>query len=392
MPFTPLTFQQLQAIFATQYSAQATIPANTNSGSTLGAMANAGALMILNVQQELIYVDDVARAATSTGSDLDSFWNPFNLIRYGQASSSGTVTMSSASPVSMGQIVIPVGGIVSTSGGLQFNIQADPTNTTGFFSTTFNGYIISGGASSANVLVTCATGGAVGNVSSGQITQVYNGAGLPVISGISIVTNANPFINGTSSETDVEYLARCTTTISTGVVGTPNALIGAVLAVQPGLTYSFGDGLNISGASSNATVTVVVNAANTGVVAPSSLITAVQAALNAARSAGITVQAIGPALTTVSVSATVHCAVGTNTTTLTMNLVGAVQSYINGIGLNPNGGTTEADYFSIGAALLAVTGVTKIDSLLINSGTTDIVAAFGHQLVAGSATFTISAP
>jgi Baseplate J-like protein len=394
MSISSLTFSQLQSLFFTQYSAVANTPANTNPGSTCWALGNAAALLAMNIQNELQYVQKVARLSTSVSTtpgvnsaNVDTFVNPFGMQRIAATYASGSVTMTTPS-VATAQITIPVGGIVSSGSGVTFVVIADPNNAN-------YGYPINVGSSSTIVTVQCVIAGSAGNVQAGQINSVANSVSSPPIVGISSVTNAGAFTNGQNAEADTALQTRFFTAQSTGVVATDNALVAALLAVFPGtnpgipgLIYSLGDGVNAAGSATVATVSVYVNYYNTGTATPSPLVTSVQNALNAVKPAGIAVTAYGPSIVPVNVSAIIHIPSGLNTTTVINACQAAYISYINKIGLNPLGGSTAANYYSIAAALLGVANVSKIDNLL--TGINSLAPVYGTSTGANVTTLTDS--
>lgn len=385
---TTLTFAQFQQLFATQYSAVAAIPANTNPGSTLGAIANADAILALNVQGELIYINGISRLATSFGADVDSFVNPFNVFRIQSGPSAGAVTCSTPS-VATAQVVVPVGGIFSTANGLLFQIVADPTNSTTFFNAGLNGYVIAIGTSSCNVLVVCLTPGSIGNVQAGQISQIFGTSTTPSLAGISSVSNAAAFTSGIDVETDAALKTRFALLMSTGPVATANAFAAAILAVQAGLTYTIGDAVTNLNVAAPGFVSVFVNVNGSGVAAPGSLITAVQNSLvNNVKAAGITVNTYGPTLVAVTAAANLKIAAGFTAATVVAAALANLQTYLNGIGLDPKGAPTLAEISESYVVLRTTPGVANVTGLQLNSGTVDVAAAFGNQIIAGSITLT----
>lgn len=393
MALPTFTLEAFQSIFFGQYSAVANTPANTNNGSTVWSLGNAHALLALNSQQQAQYLDAISRLATSTGADCDSFVNPFGVTRIGATYATGQVTLTAPSPAQQ-QIVIPVGGQVATEGGIVFTVIADTTN--GAYNASLNGYPITVGNTSVSATVQCNIAGTTGNVQANQITQLYNTPASPPITGISTVTNTSAFTTARNAETDAQLIVRFAKAMSTGVVGTDNAIAAAILGVQPGLTYSIGDGVNQSGTTTACTVSVYVNILGTSTTAPASLVSAVQTALQAVKSGGIVLTTYAPTMSLVNVSATLHMP----TTVVSSSAVvsacsSALTSYLNSIGLNPSGGSTEVDYLAVGALLLntlLANGGTKVDSLLVNSGTSDVTATFGNQLATGTLTLTVAQP
>jgi uncharacterized phage protein gp47/JayE len=391
-----MTFEAFQSLYFTQYSAVANVPANTNQGSSVWAIGNATSLLALNVQQEIEFVDAISRLATSASTvpgvnspDVDSFCLPFGIVRIGAKAATGGVLCSTPSAVTQ-PVLVPVGGVVATQGGLQFTVIADTSNAA--YSPSQNGYPIAIGNSSVTVTVQCSVAGSVGNVQPGTINQIFNASIAPPITGIQSVTNPLAFTSGADTETDQEMIARFTQAESTGPVATDNALNAAVLAVQPGITYSNGDGVNAAGTPTVATVTMMIGLLGTTAAAPASLITACQSALNTVRSAGVTVTALPATVSPVNVSATVHVPIGSNTTNVNAAMVSAYNAYANNIPMSPTGGTSELDFFATACILSNVPSVTKIDSLLLNGGTADVVAPFGNRIVNGTNSFSFVAP
>lgn len=387
MPITVYTQPQLKAILATSYAAKAKIPANTDPGSSLGSFMDADTILLLNVQNQILTAQAISRLASSKGADVDSFVNPFGVFRIGSSPSSGGVTLTAPSPVGS-TLVIPVNGVLQTTSGLLFLIVADLSNPD--FSAPDNGYLITAGNTSCIVTVVCETSGSVGNVAIGQISQPYNGSGIPIISGITGISNADAFEDGIDQENDPQLKIRFTFLVSTGRVATGNAIIGSAMSVQAGLTVSYGNRKNADGSLHTAFFTLVVNALGQSTGPGEPLIDAVTSAVDLVDSAGISFLVVGPTLIPVNGAATikVDTANGFDPTVVVPAVTAAYVNYLNNIGMDVNGGTTEVDLFSVGCVLLDVPGVKKIDGLTLNSGTADIVAPFANQLVAGSQSFT----
>lgn len=400
MSLPTLTLDELQSLFFTQYSAVASVPANTNPGSTCWAIGNAPSLLALNIQQELEYTQGISRLATSVSTvpgvnspNVDTFVDPFfPNFRITATYAQGGVTLTAPS-VATAQIVIPVGGQVSTTSGIIFTVIADVDNTN--YSATLNGYPINIGSTSTIVTVQCSIAGTAGDVQPGQIDSLANSIGAPTIVGITGVSNALAFDTGENAEADTSVQTRFATKMSTGIVATDNALIAALLAVYPstelnapGLTYSCGDGLNSSGAATAAVMSFYVNYYGSGIAAPSALLNSVQAALSNVRSGGIIVTAYGPTIVPVNVSATIHVPSGLNATTVVTACQNAYQIYVNNLGLNPSGGSTALNFFTVASILLAITNVSKIDTLLIGKNTITPIA--GTSTGTGATTLTDS--
>jgi hypothetical protein len=397
-----LEFDEARQLAAVEYASQATIPAATDEGSSFGSVFDAFSLLTIEQQQQQIYNAAIARLYTippnadgTPNPDVDSFVQPFGFKRITPIASTGVVQFVASSPVSNPNgLLVPFGAIVTTSSvagapaGLQFTVIAGTGDNPAL-----GGYVIPYGQTTVNANVQCSTGGTIGNVQAGQIANLYGGPGAVSVTGISSVSNAAAFTNGSPYETDAQLMVRFTLGESTGPVATVNALAAAVLSVQAGLTYAIGDGLNAAGAATAATVTIPVNVIGQSSAPSGALIALVQAALNLARSAGVTVTAIAPTINAVPASVTAHVATGANTTAIAAALTTAFDTYVNAIGLNPAGNPVTLSYFAVAVILQAVAGVNRIDSLLINGATADITAAtFATQIVAGTLTISFVEP
>lgn len=389
MAITTYTRAQLKAVLAIQYASQAAMAANTDAGSSLGSVFDADSMMALLIQAQAIYAQALSRVETSEGADVDSFWEPFNITRIGASASQGGWTLTTPSPVVGPDLIVPVGGVGSTETGLLFTIIADDSNPN--YSSADNGYPIAAGESSVIATVECQTTGIIGNVLAGTITQIYAGAGIPVISGISTVTNAAAFTNGLDRESDAQFNTRGTLLVSTGTVATKNAILGAASSVEAGLTLSFGDRKNADGTLHTAYFTLVVNLLGQAAGPGATLISAVDSAVSFVRGGGISYQVIGPTLVPVNGAGTITLISPLPSGLTPQSVQEAVTAMyiatINAIGLDVNGGSTEADYLNVGAALIGVEGVKKIDGFTMNSGTADVTAAFAEQLVNGTTNF-----
>src|ERR1700730_18041741 len=102
MSFIPLGWSQIQQGEVADYNAAAlaagSIPAYTGPGGALGPIFNAVALLGLQLQAEILYVQSLTRLASSVGNDVDTFVLPFNFLRIGAVASTGNVVFGTLSP------------------------------------------------------------------------------------------------------------------------------------------------------------------------------------------------------------------------------------------------------------------------------------------------------
>lgn len=397
--FTPLTGQQLLNAIIQAYDSEATTPANTGVGSTLGAIFEAAVLLALQLQQQVTYLFDVSRLASSAGPDVDSFVNPFGVYRNGPTASSGAVTFTYGAAV-LQPVTILVGTFVSTVSGVLFEVIADPTNAD--YNSGANGYVIQTGQTSTSTTVQCTQTGIVGNVLANTITQPYSGGGPPV-PGNPAITNPAAFTSAQASESDQALKVRFAQYISGGGEGTVNSIVAEVQAIQAGLTYSFGDQVKstLNGntwdfqSGQPGYFTIVVDIAG----APGTITTAeianIQGNPNGGsqsgimfgyRSAGISYNVVPPVLLPVNIFGNLVIAPGYNGPSVVAAATSAATSFVNNIGLNPYGNPTVCGLFALGAALLAVPGVQDLTGLTLNGNVNDVQAPFGREFTIGTIT------
>ena len=175
-------FTTLVRNMVTAVQAGANTLINLNVGSVLRAILEAVAGVILWLQGLIIYTLTLTRAATSVGSDLDSWMADYGLIRISAVAASGQVTFSRFTNTT--QAIIPVGAVVQTADGSQsFTVIADTTNSA--YNATLGGFVVAASVSSLAVTVTAVNAGSQGNVGAATITSISN-----AISGIDTVSNA----------------------------------------------------------------------------------------------------------------------------------------------------------------------------------------------------------
>ncbi len=181
------------------------------------------------------------------------------------------------------------------------------------------------------------------------------------------------------------------------------AFIGQVTGVGTGaLTITnvvtlVGSGTLASGATllfvgPTALFTIVVNVLGQSSGPSSVLIAAVDAAVQKVRPAGTVFSVIAPTLVIVNGVVTVHVASNANQNVISAALTAAYDAFLNNIGLDPAGDPTVCSYFDVAMTLREIAGVNRVDGLTLNSGTSDITAAFGNQIVAGTLTITFASP
>jgi hypothetical protein len=256
-------------------------------------------------------------------------------------------------------------------------------------------------------------------VSSGHVAtnNAYAAAILGVQENLTYSIADQTFVNGTGTAPTTTTTASVTqptvgTTVDVAVADDTQHPVGSYVLVYDGTHVMYGvitavgtssytienlasivSGTIASGATvlfvgGPAFFTVVVNVLGQSSGPSANLLTLVQEAIDAVRTAGILRAVIGPTLVDVNAVATIDVASGYDSAAVIAACQAAYDAYVNNIGLDPAGGTTDCSYGRVYAVLLAVAGVTNVTGLTLNGATTDISAGFAQQLVAGTATFT----
>jgi uncharacterized phage protein gp47/JayE len=369
--FQLLTFTTLVQRFAASVQASASASLDFTVGSILRAIAEANASAALWVQWLIVLLAGKIRAATSQGTDLDSWMADFGLIRLPATAATGTVTFSRFTAST--SAFIPVLTQVKTAdGSTSFQVIADTTQT--YWSVSLNGYLIPAGVASGNATVQAIPPGATGNVLANQISLISSG-----IAGIDTVNNALALTNGIIAEADGAFRARFQAFMATRARATLAAVAYAISSVQSGLSWTIQE--NTSGGAyqlGNFVVTVDDGSGSP----PSSLLTAIYAAIDAVRPVGTTFAVFGPIEVTVTAGYTITVAPPGVKAAVLAATETAVAAYLSGL---PMGG--DASYFKVSQVIFATDpSIINIGGFTLNGGTSDVVIAPGQVAKAGTIT------
>lgn len=391
--FTPLTRAQFRSILVTQFQNSLTsagilladVP-DTSSGTVMGASFDALSLMAVQQQYQNTLIQTTARLSTipanpdgSPNPDVDSFVAPFGYTRLAGGFASSTTFSLNLNSVSGSPIIIPTGLIFQRGDGVPF-VLVDDTSQPAYNGS--HGYTIPAGQTSRLATATCLQAGTVGNTPANTSWTVYSGPGVPIAPGLGSITNASAITNGTGAESDAALKSRFTLGMQNGKWAVITAIQAAVAGSQIGLTYSYGDHVNQDGSYHAAYFTIVVNIAGSPTTPSGTLITTVSNAVNLVRAGGIEYQVVAPNLVTPTMAGNIAVRAGYSSSAVLAAVQTAVQAYVNNIGLDPNGGTTTLSYAQALADMIAVAGVNPVGTTLsINSGTSDVTAPFGSQIV-----------
>ena len=365
------TFGQIVSNIATATQAACSALMDFTVGSVLRAIAQATASVVLWLQAIILQVLTLTRAATSTGSDLDSWMADYGFTRLSAVAATGQVTF--ARFTSTQQALIPVGATVQTSDGTQnFTVIIDTTNSA--YNATLGGYVIPANTSSVTILVQDTVAGSAGNVQSGTITVITT-----PIPGVDTVTNASAFTNGIDPESDAAMRVRFVAYLASLSKATKTAVGYAISSVQQGLNYTLTENQNYNATTNNGYFYVVVDD-GTG-SPPSGLLTNVGNAIDAVRPLTSTFGVFAPVTTTANIAMTLTTATGYNHASVVTAVSAALTAFINSLTLGQS-----LPYTQIAGIVYDVPGVTNATSILLNSGTSDLTADNKHKIVPGTMT------
>jgi len=257
-----------------QGSARALIDLTT--GSTLRAIIEANASVALWLQWLILQVLSTTRAATSVGTDLDSWVADFALLRLPATSAAVSATFSRITTGTASSI--PVGAQVKTADASQtFNVVADASNPA--FNPTTAAYSLAPAIAAITLPLQAAAPGSIGNIQAGALSLLAT-----AIPGIDAVSNPAPATGGLDAEPDADLRARFANFIDSRSRATPAAIAFAIASLQQGLRHSLTENISPAGAPQPGSFVVTLD---DGTGFPSTaLIAAVAAAVDAVRPVG----------------------------------------------------------------------------------------------------------
>ena len=344
-------------------------------GSVMRALLEASASVALWMQWLILQVLGMTRAATSMGSDLDSWMADFSLVRLPGVSSTGIVVFGR---YTLGvATTVPVGAIVkSTDGLLSFLVVADSSNPAW---NGVSGYVLGPTAATLPLPAEASNPGASGNILGGSIGLL--GSAIP---GIDFVTNPTAFTGGIDAESDSALRSRFQLYINSRSQATLEAVGFAVQTLGQNLRYTILDNVNLLGDVAPGNFCVIVDD-GTGAVADSVILN-VNSVVDNIRPLGSTYSVSRPIILPVTVQMALRVASGSMTPTLVPCIQQSITSWINGL---PIGGTLAMSKLEA-IAHDADASVLSVSSASINQSTADIQAGPGTVIRADAVTITVS--
>ncbi|VTP12708.1 Baseplate J-like protein [Phytobacter ursingii] len=365
--FSDLVTDQVTAI-----QAKSALLVDLTIGSLLRSIVESNSGVVLWLQQLIVNLLVVTRAATCSGTDLDTWFADFGFTREAATYATGNVTYSRFTATNAA--LIPVGSQVTTNDGTQtYNVIADTTNAA--YDATQSGYVVAAGIASVVVPVQASTAGAAGNASAGTVTTIVGS-----ISGIDTVNNANAFANGADAESDDNARTRFRLWIASLSKATLAAIEYAISSVQQGVSYKVVENENYAGTTQYGYFYAVVD---DGSGSPSStFLSSVYSAIDAVRGLTISFNVFGPVVVTANVSMTITTSSGATHSDIVALVHTAITSYLATLTLGQSLPVSKLAALAYDAS----TYVTNVTNIQINSSTADLTATAKQVIRAGTVT------
>jgi len=340
-------------------------------GSVVRAIMEANASVALWLQWLVAQVLSMTRAVTSVGPDLDSFMADYGVSRLPAVAATGYVQFYRQ--FSGYATLISVGTIVRTGDGLSlFAVTADPTNIA--YVASVSGYTLAASTLSVTVPVQAQDVGSAGNLLAGGIQLLSSGIG-----GVDGVTNPAALSGGLDAESDAALRVRFQAFLDSRCCATPLAVGYAIASVQTGLRWNLAENVSVAGGVAPGNFVLTVDDGSGA--PPIALLSNVARAVDLVRPVGTSFYIVPPAAISVSVTATIAIP-PTGLAAASTMVTQAIQAYVAGLGL---GGTLPITRIAQ-LAYDAVSGITNVNSIMINGVSADLTAPANGVLLFSSVT------
>jgi uncharacterized phage protein gp47/JayE len=372
------SFGSIVSNFATAVQGSASTLIDFSVGSILLAIGEAMGGVALWLQGLILQVAALTRAATSSGTDLDSWLAQFGFAREAAVAAITQETFSRYTPTN--SALIPVGANVTSSDGtVTFTTIADTTNTA--YSASQGGYVLPAGQASVNATVQCTVAGTIGNVAAGALNTLGT-----AISGIDYVSNGANVQNGIAAETDPAVRARFILWVAGLGGATLIAVQAAIAGVQQNMSGIIVENTQYNGQTQYGYFTVIANDGSGNLTSTEE--TSVSNAIENVRPLTVTYGVHGPLQQAVTVSMDITVASGYTESDVAPEVQAALIAYINGIETTEEGATLP--YTSLSNPAYATPGVTNVTNMLLNGGTADLTITYAYVFAATTGSVTVN--
>lgn len=339
-------------------------------GSVLRSIAESEAGVALWLQGNILKLLLTTRAATSFGTDLDTWIADYGLLRLGSNAATGFVQFTSFTATSVRYI--PVGAQVRTTDMSQtYNVSIDVTNTS--YDPVNSRYVIASGTASLIVPVVAVVSGSAANALAGTVSIIASN-----VTGVDIVTNLVPFVGGSDPESDAQLRARFVQYIASLARATVGALAFAISSLQLGLQSQINENVDPNGSADNGMLTIYVDDGSGAT--PPAVVQNAQTAVNEYRAASVRAGVYTATILTASVAMTIKCTPGFYVPSVVAGVQVAITAYINALGLGNTPAAGTLAFTRIAFAAYGVAGVQEVVSYSVNSGSADLVPAMGQTV------------
>lgn len=341
-------------------------------GSLLRSVFEANAGVVQWIQQLIVNLLVTTRAATCSGSDLDTWMADYSFYRLSASQAVGIATFSRFTATN--QAFIPVGTVVTTTDGTQqYTVVADTTNPA--YSASLAGYTVAANIVSINVSVLASTAGSAGNALAGTVTVITGG-----IQYIDTVSNGANFTGGADAETDDAFRARFVLWVSSLSKATKAAIGYALTSMQKGVSYTLTENQDYSGNVKNGYFYAVVD---DGTGSPTStFLSSAYNAIDAVRPFTVTFGVFAPIVVTANAVMTLTVDPSAVRSSVVNLVQTAVQSYINSLSLGQL-----LPYTQLAAIAYAASPyVLNVSAVTLNGATTDLSATNKQVIKSGTIT------
>jgi phage-related baseplate assembly protein len=343
-------------------------------GSVLRAIIEANAAIVLWVQWLVLLTLQTTRAATSTGTDLDSWMADFSLSRLPAVTASGIASFSRFSGTST--VFVAIGTVVKTQdGSVSFSVTADPSNAA--WQPSQNAYSLSPGIMSLDLPIAALISGQTGNVLANSITVLAS-----PVSGIDVINNAAPTAGGVDPESDTALRVRFANFFAARSRATLDAVGYAISLVGSNLNYVIRENADATGQFCLGNMLVVVDD-GTGSLTDTSF-NSLSLAIQAVRPLGTTFTIQPPQIVQVQVSLSMQLPTTLSATATQSLLQSAIESYIIGL---PIGSTLSLTRIAQ-LGYQTEQGIINISDITLNGLATDLVAPATTSFMPQSVSFT----
>lgn len=303
----------------------AAVPLDFSVGSNPLALAEANTSVALYQQASILQVLAASRAATATGSDLDSWMADYAFYRLPATFNTGVAQLTRDTTTALATVAAGTGATVLSSDGLYaYQIVAD-TNQTAYNAST-GLYTAPIGQASILVTVKAQLVGSAPNIAIGAQLLIGDG-----VSGFDTAQTISGFANGMDAETDPALRARFILYIQSLSRSTLLAIASAVANTQTGIKYTILNNTDSLGNYNAGNVQIFVDDGSGN--PPDSLIAAVDANVAAVIGATISRNVTRPQILYAVVSFSVLLSSGVDPTQLINGISTTVSAYINGLNI-----------------------------------------------------------